>query len=219
MKHTTRHLLYLILLLSPLPAVAQESYDAAIDQAVRALGCAKQEEEAELRRELVGSQKPWPDRESYAKVRELVEELPEARRQFRLEIGNVNVGVYHVVWIVETNEEIVALSNVFSGRESAREVQRVRVAPSDWQKLLGLLTEHKEGVAGCRSDLSVNDGSSYFGTISLDGSTQQFAVYGYVVFPGEPAETEATSPPCCEIVYAAYELVWPGKASKGSARP
>jgi hypothetical protein len=211
MNHRARHLLSLILLLSPFPAVAQESYDAAIDQAVRALGCTKQEKEETLRRELVGSQKPWPERESYARVREMVAELPEARRQFRLEIGNVNMGVYQVVWVVETEKEVVAFSNVFSGRE----MQRVHVPPARWEKLLDLLTASREKVAGCRSDLSYSDGTTFFGTISVDGPPRQFAFYGGVTFPGEPAETAATSPPCGEIVYAAYELVWPGKTRRG----
>jgi hypothetical protein len=209
MNRSTRLLLHAALALLSWPAVAQESYDAAIDQALRVLGCAK--EEAGLRRELIESQKPWPDRESYAKVRELVAELPEARRQLRLEIGNVNMGVYQIVWVVETEEEVVAFSNVFSGRE----MQRVQVPPAQWAKLLDLLTTSQEKVAGCRSDLSFSDGSTYFGTISVDGSPQQFAFYGGVVFPAEPAEIKATSPPCGEIVYAAYELVWPARPQGG----
>jgi hypothetical protein len=205
MNRSTRLLLHAVLALLSVPAVAQESYDAAIDQAVRALGCA--ERQATLRRELVHSQTPWAKRESYAKVRELVAELPEPRRQFRLEIGNVNVGVYQVVWVVETEEEVMAFSNVFSGRE----IQRVRVPPAQWAKLLDLLTASQEKVAGCRSDLSFDDGSGYFGTISVDGSTRQFAFYGNVSYPEEPTEVQGMAPPCGEIVYAAYELVWPAK--------
>jgi hypothetical protein len=137
-------------------------------------------------------------------VRSEVAALRDVRRQFRLEIGNVNSGGYGVLWIIETRSGVVAFSNVFS----ARRLTSKKIPRAEWLRFLRALGE-KDQTGSCRSDLSVDDGSAYFGTIALGQGVQKFAVYGFVPFPPTPAAKNLYLhlSPCSEIILAAYSLM------------
>lgn len=195
------------LLFLGLPLLSQEpqEYGAAIEQSVKAVGGGVDGQR--LREELLQSQKAWRARSHYKAVRNLVASLGPARDQFRIEVGNVNAGVYRVVWIVESPAGVTAFSNVFSGSD----IKRIEVSRSDWEKLKGLLDLHRDAAARCVSNLAVSDGSSYFGSIDLDGSRRQFALYGAVPFIASPEEVRSSYKPCGELIASAYALVYPGR--------
>ena len=129
------------------------SYAPAIQQALKALG--HPQREGYLRQMLEGSTHEWKKASGYAEVRKKIESIQNVRRQFRLEIGNVNAGGYGVIWAVEDDSGVTVFSNVFS----AHQLISGHVTQVEWEKFLSLLAQHRHAI-NCKSDLSVDDGSS-----------------------------------------------------------
>src|SRR4051794_17603434 len=85
--------------------VLDNSYGAAIEHAVQPFG--QSEKQGYLRKIFQESIHAWSKQSSYAQVRSEVAAISGVRNQFRLEVGNVNAGVYSVIWIVETKAGVV----------------------------------------------------------------------------------------------------------------
>ncbi|HTG32905.1 MAG TPA: hypothetical protein VLB76_08215 [Thermoanaerobaculia bacterium] len=187
---------------TPPTPVLEDSYDATVEHAVKFLG--QSEKRNYLHEIFLESIHAWGKQSSYAQVRGKVKEFRDVRRQFRLEIGNVNAGGYGVIWVIETKSKVVAFSNVFS----MRHLTSPKITQAEWRQFLRVIGE-KNQVAGCKSDLSVDDGSAYFGTIALGQEVKKFAVYGFVPFPPTPTAQNLYLhlSPCSEIILAAYSLV------------
>lgn len=188
--------------ITPSAPVLDDSYDATVERAVKFFG--QPEKREYLHETFLESIHAWDKQPSYAQVRSEVAALRDVRRQFRLEIGNVNAGGYGVIWIVETKSGVIAFSNVFS----ARHLVSKKISQSEWRRFLRALGE-KDQVVSCKSDLSVDDGSTYFGTIALGKGVKKFAVYGFVPFPPTPTAKDLylRLSPCSEMILAAYFLV------------
>lgn len=157
-----------------------------------------------LRELLLKSNDSWYKQPSYGAVRKMVAGLHGAGRQARIEVGNINAGTYRVAWIVETDSSIVAFSDVFSGGK----LRRTTVPRDKWDRLLRIIAEQGD-LTRCKSDLAVDDGSSYFGTIAVEQSVQEFAVYGFIPFPPDSGTEEVYQrlAPCSEVVKATYSLL------------
>jgi len=187
---------------TPSALVLDDSYDAAIERAVQPFG--QSEKQGYLRKIFQESIHAWNTQSSYAQVRSEVAAISGVRNQFRLEVGSVNAGGYRVIWIVETRAGVVAFSNMFS----ARHLTTQRISKAEWRRFVTTLGENEKSI-GCISDLSVDDGSAYFGTIASGQEVKKFAVYGFLPFPRAPAAQDlyARLSPCSEIIWAAYSLV------------
>ena len=203
----TMFALFLVIICSEGKAQAVDSYAMAIDSAVESLE--SQEQRSSLRSLLETSTSFWIAKPSYAEVRSRISDLGIVQRQLRLEIGNVNSEIYRVIWVAETTrEEIIAYSNVFSaGKLERRVVQRAA-----WEGLISMWQAERMKLKRCQSDMRVDDGSSYFARLTIAGSTEEFAFYGYVpspVYPEDSGLIEATAP-CGKLVSAVYALVRKG---------
>jgi hypothetical protein len=183
-----------------------DSYESAIRQAVKIMGDAG--EKARLGKIFHESMRGWREQASYSEVRNLVRSLRGIKRQVRIEVRNVNMGTYRVVWLVEYESGVRAISNVFS----AGKLVQTNVPKNAWGEFLKFLASRGR-VSGCQSDLAVDDGSSYFGTIAADGMVQSFAVYGFVPVPRRPDDNAIYKKlaPCSEFVEAVYSLLPSGK--------
>ncbi|HTG33120.1 MAG TPA: hypothetical protein VLB76_09330 [Thermoanaerobaculia bacterium] len=177
------------------------SYDRAIKDAAKTTS--NQADARRLRQFLEESMSTWNSRSDFVDVRRKISTLKGIKRQFRLEIGNINSGGYHVVWFVETDRGIA----VFSNMSSRRQVLRGSLQQSEWIELLNKISELKKDVR-CKSDLGVSDGSSYFGILASNSSVKSFAVYGAIPFPRTSTAEDLyfRLSPCSEIVLKAYAL-------------
>jgi len=187
-------------------SVLDDSYDDAVDEAVRSASPPGKAEE--LRELLLGSMYSWDRHSSYGAVRSLVADLQGIQRQVRIEVGNTNAGTYRVAWIVETESSVVAYSDVLSRGK----LRHATVSRGEWDKLLRTIAEQGE-LTRCKSDLAVDDGSSYFGTIAAGRSVQKFAVYGFIPLRSDPGTEELYQrlTPCSEVIKAIYSLLSSGR--------
>jgi hypothetical protein len=180
-----------------------DSYTATVEEAVRSVS--SPEKAAHLRELLLSSKNSWRQQPSYGAVRNLVADLDAPKRQLRIEVGNINAGTYRVAWIVETDSSVVAFFNVFSGGN----LKRATVPRDEWDKVLRIIIAKQGELTRCKSDLAVDDGSSYFGIIAVGQKVQKFAVYGFIPFPPGPGTEELYGrlAPCSEIVKGIYSLL------------
>lgn len=145
----------------------------------------------------------WRDKSVYAEVRKRVAGISGIRSQGRIETGNINSVRYNVIWFIELEARVLALSNAFSPGQ----VMEGEICHEEWDKL-------RTGFSGLRSDracksaIGVSDGSAYFGEFSSGQEKRAFAVYGAVPFPRVPSAEGLylQLSPCSEIVLKAYEL-------------
>ena len=136
------------------------------------------------------------------------------------------MGTYRVAWIVESDAGIIAISNVFS----AGKLVQVNVSKDAWGELLAFIGGRGR-VSECQSDLAVDDGSSYFGTIAVDGTVQNFAVYGIVPVPRRSGDqkiyekmapcsdfVEAVTHYCFRVIGPCRQRAWEGPEAKTGIR-
>ena len=121
-----------------------------------------------------------------------------------------------MVWLRDTGKKVVALVST-----DGSEVDQFTISASTWSTLLEKVRVLSLKLPTCKSDLTISDGSSYFGSLDLDGSTSQFAVYGLNFFPDvTPTQREYTRQmaPCKIFVDEVFRTVGLRAAPRIAAR-
>lgn len=147
----------------------------------------------------------WRGKPSFKEIRQLSSALPKENGQLRLEIGDERNRQYKVIWIVGLKEGAIAYYSL-----GARRVERQLISQSAWQKLVDHISSLGASLDSCKSNLSIDDGSSYFGSLDLQGHKAQFATYGINYFPLRTTEQKNLAKalaPCTEFVDAMFSAI------------
>lgn len=196
-------LLSLTVLCTAAPTAAlDDSYGRAIDRAAQNTGSPKGRV---VQNHLKGSMWNWMRKPAFQRIRLLASALPPGRSEIRLEIGNENAGAYRVIWLRDIGDRVVVLVSMDGGKVDQR-----TIAATAWVSLVANVRDSVPLLPACKSDLTVSDGSSYFGSLHLNGQSTQFAVYGLNFFPDVSATQRKYSremAPCKAFVDQIFRAV------------
>ncbi len=129
-----------------------------------------------LAAELRGLRDMFEAKSQYRDVRRRVAETSgPIRSQLRVESGSLGATLYRVIWVLESKDNILLLSNL-KGQISVRQLGRA-LFDQLYQRIVGTSAWEAPSAA----DFAMADGTAYFVSICTPQGTGQFVVYAPVL--------------------------------------
>lgn len=115
----------------------------------------------------------WETKRDYLAVHELVPALTAtAEGMVRVEIGNGPLDTYGVIWALKTRNALWVITNMHGAVEARA------LSPDAWDGLLKVLTNADVWNLRSAVNTGIDDASTDFFSICVEGKSTQFAVYG-----------------------------------------